>query len=438
MEQINTAKKRILLLGINFSPELTGIGKYSGEMIDWLVKNGYDCTVVTSFPYYPNWSVQKPYRGLFYKKEVNETGDLKVYRCPLYVPSTPTGKKRILHDISFFLTSLLMMIYLLFKPKSDYVFCVAPPFHLGFLSSFYCFIKGSKMVYHIQDLQIEAARDLGVIKNQSLFGLMLKMEKFILKRTTYVSTISEGMLEKVALKTDKKVLMFPNWVDVEAFHPINKRAELKNQWGFEPDAKIVLYSGSIGEKQGLESLISIADDFQQYPFIQFIICGNGPYRNKLQEFAKNRNLMNISFLPLQPLHIFNEFLNMSDVHLVLQKKNACDLMMPSKLAGILSSGGLALVTAEQGSTLHKIIKANNMGVVINCEDENLLSSTILACCSGDYQARTHNAREYAMRELNREVILKRLFSEIETGKESKAVVPKIKEIKTELVFSNNN
>jgi len=438
MEQINTAKKRILLLGINFSPELTGIGKYSGEMIDWLVKNGYDCTVVTSFPYYPNWSVQQPYRGLFYKKEVNETGDLKVYRCPLYVPSTPTGKKRILHDISFFLTSLIMMIYLLFKPKSDYVFCVAPPFHLGFLSSFYCFIKGSKMIYHIQDLQIEAARDLGVIKNQSLFGLMLKMEKFILKRTTYVSTISEGMLEKVALKTDKKVLMFPNWVDVKEFHPINKRDKLKEQWGFKPDAKIVLYSGSIGEKQGLESLISIADDFQKHPFIQFIICGNGPYRNKLQEFAKNRNLMNISFLPLQPLHIFNEFLNMSDVHLVLQKKNACDLMMPSKLAGILSSGGLALVTAEQGSTLQKIIKANNMGVVINCEDENLLASTILTCCSGDHQSKTQNAREYAMRELNRDVILKRLFSEIETGKKSKALVPKINEIKTELVFSNNN
>lgn len=438
MEQINIAKKRILLLGINFSPELTGIGKYSGEMVDWLIKNGYDCTVVTSFPYYPNWSVQKPYRGLFYKKEVNETGDLRVYRCPLYVPSVPTGKKRILHDISFFFTSLLMMIYLLFKPKSDYVFCVAPPFHLGFLSALYCFLKGSKMVYHIQDLQIEAARDLGVIKNQSLFAVMLKMEKFIMKRASYVSTISEGMLEKVALKTDKKILMFPNWVDVEEFHPINKRDELKKQWGFTPADKIVLYSGSIGEKQGLESLISIANDFQHHASIQFIICGNGPYRNKLQQMASDKKLFNISFLPLQPLHIFNEFLNMSDVHLVLQKKNACDLMMPSKLAGILSSGGLALVTAERGSTLHKIIREHNMGVVINCEDESLLASTILACCSGDHQARTLNARAYAMRELNREVILKRLFSELETGVALKTLVPKAKEIKTELVFSNHN
>ncbi|MCX2586205.1 WcaI family glycosyltransferase [Pedobacter sp. MR22-3] len=438
MEQINVAKKRILLLGINFSPELTGIGKYSGEMIDWLIKDGYDCTVVTSFPYYPNWSVQKPYSGLFYKKEVNENGDLRVYRCPLYVPSVPTGKKRILHDISFFITSLVMMLYLLFKPKSDYVFCVAPPFHLGFLSAFYCFIKGSKMIYHIQDLQIEAARDLGVIKNQSLFAMMLKMEKFIMKRATYVSTISAGMLAKVALKTDKKILMFPNWVDVDEFHPMNRRAELKQQWGFTAADKIVLYSGSIGEKQGLESLISIASDFQQHASIQFIICGNGPYRNKLQQMATDQKLFNISFLPLQPLHIFNEFLNMSDVHLVLQKKNACDLMMPSKLAGILSSGGLALVTAEQGSTLHKIIREHNMGVVINCEDESLLASTILACCSGDHQTRTLNARAYAMRELNRDVILRRLFLELETGVALKTLLPEVKEIKTELVFSNQN
>ena len=54
-------KQRILLLGGNYIPEPTGIGKYNGEMIDWLSKEGYECGVVTSYPYYPYWKAQPPY-----------------------------------------------------------------------------------------------------------------------------------------------------------------------------------------------------------------------------------------------------------------------------------------------------------------------------------------------------------------------------------------
>lgn len=84
----NTSKKNILLISHNFSPEPTGIGKYNGEMIDWLAKNGYDCTVVTTYPYYPYWKVQPPYKNRWYKKEIinypQSNSLLTVYRCPSY------------------------------------------------------------------------------------------------------------------------------------------------------------------------------------------------------------------------------------------------------------------------------------------------------------------------------------------------------------------
>lgn len=41
---------RILIHGINFSPELTGIGKYSGEMAEWLAAQGHEVRVVTAPP----------------------------------------------------------------------------------------------------------------------------------------------------------------------------------------------------------------------------------------------------------------------------------------------------------------------------------------------------------------------------------------------------
>ena len=65
--------KRLLLIGGNYSPEPTGIGKYNGEMIKWLAENGYDCTVITSYPYYAEWKVQPPYdkKKNWYTKEVS-------------------------------------------------------------------------------------------------------------------------------------------------------------------------------------------------------------------------------------------------------------------------------------------------------------------------------------------------------------------------------
>lgn len=403
-------------MGINFAPELTGIGKYTGEMADWLVENGYECTVVTSFPYYPNWKIQAPYSGKFYKKEVQKNGKLRVYRCPLYVPSVPSGAKRVLQETTFILSSFLMIFYLLFKKGHQQIFCMAPPFHLGFLALFYRFFKGGKIIYHIHDLQIEAARDLKVLKAERAFNLLFALERYILNRVNFVSTVSPGMLKRITKKVKKEILFFPNWSDLESFYPLPEKAGLKKQWGFQPDDKVVLYSGSIGEKQGLESLLSIAKKLETQAFIKFVICGNGPYKEKLSRIADEMQLKNISFMPLQPLSLFNSFLNMADVHLVIQRKEACDLMLPSKLISIFSIGGLALVTAEPGSSLYITMNENEMGVVIECENEILLQNTILDCCISDHTQANLNGRIYAERFLGRENILQRIMQQIREPK----------------------
>ena len=37
---------RVLIHGINFAPELVGVGKYTGEMAEWLAAHGHDVTVL--------------------------------------------------------------------------------------------------------------------------------------------------------------------------------------------------------------------------------------------------------------------------------------------------------------------------------------------------------------------------------------------------------
>jgi colanic acid biosynthesis glycosyl transferase WcaI len=403
-------KKRILVLGINCFPELTGIGKYTGEMISWMAEQGHDVTMVTGFPYYPNWKVQDPYKGNWYKNEIMYDGKLKIYRCPLYIPSKPSGIKRLIHESAFFISAGFIVFKMLFKPKQDLIFAIAPPFHLAILALFYRFCRGGRIIYHVQDLQIEAAKELKMLRYKWMFDILFSIEYFILRKMDFITTISEGMMKKVSAKIPKGVTFFPNWVDTETFYPLPDRQSLKTKWGYQPDDHVILYSGSIGEKQGLDSLIRIANSLQNRNNIKFVICGTGPYKTELIRMAEEVGLKNLAFLPLQGFDVFNEFLNMADVHLVLQKANASDLVMPSKLTTILAVGGLALVTANPGTTLHDVIIAHGMGVIIEAEKETLLAEAIVKITENDYEPCRKNARTYAEKYLDKRNILPEMLN----------------------------
>jgi colanic acid biosynthesis glycosyl transferase WcaI len=272
------------------------------------------------------------------------------------------------------------------------VISVVPPFHLGLLAVLYKKIRGAKILYHVQDMQIEAARDLNMIKSPKLINLLFKMERYIFKHADVVSSISDGMMNKIQQKAGKDIFFFPNWVDVTLFHPLEERKLLKTEYGFDATDKIVLYSGAIGEKQGLEAILHAA---VKSPDLKFLICGSGPYKEKLQGLAEEMQLKNVIFFPLQPFEKFNHFLNMADVHLVIQKGNASDLVMPSKLTTILAVGGLALVTANSGTSLHKLVSSYNMGVVVDAEDQEALNEGIRRSVSNGAAEMAKNGRMYA-------------------------------------------
>ena len=393
--------KRILFIGCNFAPEPTGIGKYSGEMIEWLSGKGYDCSVVTSYPYYPQWKIQDPYarNWFWYKKEkkhLESKGKTTIYRCPTYVPANPTGKKRILLEVSFFVSALFQLLKLLFHKKHDIVVTVAPSFHSGLLGVLYKKLRKAKHIYHIQDLQIEAAQNLDMIKSIKVIDLLFKTERYIFNNTDLVTSISEGMVAKIEEKAKKRVFLFPNWADTAQFYPLPNRNELKKNYGYKPTDKLILYSGAIGEKQGLASILDCAKKFMSDPKIKFLICGTGPYKKKLQTMAEDMNLANVNFFPLQPREKFNIFLNIADIHLVIQKTQASDLVMPSKLTTILAVGGLALVTANPDSGLYSLVGKYNMGILVKAESQNALLKGIQeALLEKGHLATKANARKYA-------------------------------------------
>ncbi|MCC9167213.1 WcaI family glycosyltransferase [Pontibacter harenae] len=403
-------KKRILLIGYNYHPEPTGIGKYSGEMLVWLAQNGYDCEVITSYPYYPQWKVQDAYAGkknrFSSESQSVAGGEIRVHRCPMYVPAVPSGLKRMLLDLSFLISAFLKLFQLiLFSKKFDYVITVVPSFQIGLLGVMYKVLRKAVLLYHIQDLQIEAARDLKMIKSEKVINMLFRLEKYIFNKADVISSISEGMVDKVRVKAQKEVLLFPNWTDCESFYPITNRGRLKEEFGFKSSDKIVLYSGAIGEKQGLEAILHAAKALKPQKNLKFLICGSGPYKKKLCQLADELSLENVVFYPLQPIEKFNHFLNMADVHLVIQKSSAGDLVMPSKLTTVLGVGGLALITAHKGTTLHSYVSKHKMGLLIEPENQEALNTALWHAVSEDNEALRQSARTYAEEFLSKQKIM---------------------------------
>ncbi|SEW20687.1 colanic acid biosynthesis glycosyl transferase WcaI [Chitinophaga sp. YR573] len=398
--------KNVLVLGINYSPELTGIGKYTSGMVEHMVSEGISCTVVTAFPFYPQWHVQQPYKNRFFKKEVN--GLLTIYRCPFYIPRKPSGFKRMMQDISFLLSSSIILLKLIFSKRFDTFITIAPPFHIGFAALLFRFFRNTRVVYHIQDLQIDLAKELHMIKSDKLLKWMFKLEKYILEKADHVSTISEGMINKVKQKQDIPVIYFPNWVDTQLFYPLPDKIMLKKKWGFKSDDHIVLYSGNIGEKQGLDNILHVAERCHN---IQFVICGTGAYKGRLLELSVIMGLQNVHFMPLQPIEEFNNFLNMADIHLILQKKNAADLVMPSKLTTILSVGGNIIATASEGTSLYHTIANHNLGLLIEPENIDQLHKAIVQL-SATQNNWSPNARTFATSYLSGSTIINQYICSI--------------------------
>ncbi|GAB6069232.1 WcaI family glycosyltransferase [Thiomicrorhabdus hydrogeniphila] len=399
---------KILLISTNYSPELTGIGKYSGEMAQWLSKNGHDVRVICTPPYYPEWKVSEGYSAWKYQKQTAE--NLTVYRCPIWVPAKPSGLKRLVHLASFALTSLPVVLRHIFW-RADVVICVEPPLFNSFGAILTSKLSGAKSILHIQDFEVDAAFELGIVKANWLKRFIYGFERFLMRRFDRVSTISEAMLDKLNQKgiAKEKQLFFPNWVDTSFIHPLDTVSEYRAELNIPLDQPVVLYSGNMGEKQGLEIVIEAAKNLAE-DNIQFIMCGSGAALERLQTLAKG--LDNILWLPLQPFERLNQFLNLADIHLLPQQAGAADLVMPSKLTGILSSGRPVVATAQQGTQVACVIEGK--GIVVEPADSEAFTAAIktLANDSNMRAELGRKARAYAENSLEYSAIMRNFESEL--------------------------
>ena len=399
---------KILIYGINYTPDLTGIGKYTGEMGAWMAQQGHEVEVITAMPYYPQWQIAPSYKGKLWHTE-NIAG-VKVKRCPLYVPAEITGVSRMIHEFSFFLSSSVFWIAALFK-KYDSIITPYPPLIIGIWPCIYKYIHPKvRWVFHIQDLQVDAARELNLIKNNRLLNALSRIELFWLRKADNISSISDGMKKRILAKgiSEDKYIMLPNWADTEHIQPLPTELSMRGELGISADTRVILYSGNLGEKQGVDMIVDAACILKDRRDILFLIAGEGASKDRLIKYTDEKGVNeNIRFLSLQPYNTLASFLAVADLHLVLQKKSAADLVLPSKLISILSSGGVALVTAEPSTSLYEMVHDYRLGFICEPDNTEEFVETILIALGQDTNELSVRARTYAENHLSIDAILKR-------------------------------
>jgi colanic acid biosynthesis glycosyl transferase WcaI len=402
---------RILIYSANFAPEPTGIGKYSGEMSAWLAARGHNVRVVAAPPYYPAWKVNPDYLRPRYRRE--KWHGVDVWRAPLWVPKVPTGRSRVFHLASFAVTSLPIMLRQIFW-RPSVVLVVAPAFMCAPCALLAARLCGAEAWLHLQDFEVDVAFGLGLLKGKLLQRLVLRMERWVLRRFDVVSSISSRMVERLLIKgvQQERTRYFPNWVDISHVRPSQTSESYRAQLGIAANAVVVLFSGSLGAKQGLMVIPEVARLLAQRRDIQFVVCGDGVMKPPLEAAAAG--MANIHFLPLQPFHRLGELLATADVHFLPQSPDAADLVLPSKLSGMLASGRPVIATCRQGTELHSVVSM--CGLVVPPEDSSTLAEAIRKL-SDEPEARLEfgrRARAYAEANFERDAVLGRVFGSLES------------------------
>ena len=397
-------KTEITFIGLNFAPEDSAIGLYSSEWVNQLESDGHNVTVVTGFPYYPQWSVFKQYKNKprFLQEYI---GGTKILRYRQYVPKAPTFFKRIVHIIDFTVGSL----FNLFKiKKCDLVIAVVPFTTSAFLGWIQKKRFNSKFWIHIQDFELDAAlQSKKESKVGPAFSLIFRLESWLFRKPDIVSTISHSMIDTLRKKSNSTSFYLPNWVNPDAINPATA-----NFHRYINSSKIVLlYSGNIGEKQDWNSFVEFCNDINQNNY-EIIIVGDGSKKNWLLD--RTVHLPNIKHYPPVPYSELSDLLCSVDIHLLFQKPDFLDLVMPSKVLGMMASAKPSLIIGHRESEINSVFKSNNIGLYFDrYSKEVVIELDKISKQNSQMKEMGENARVYVIKNFSKDRILKQVQKKIE-------------------------
>jgi colanic acid biosynthesis glycosyl transferase WcaI len=360
---------RIAIWGINYYPEQVGIGPHTTALSQFLANRGHEVRVHTSFAYYPAWAKGRlDAKRLFCQEKQREVHLIRTWH---YVPKRPTPLRRVCHELSF---AAFSFFPLLFGPRPEVLVVISPPLVLGFLAALWRMVCRVPLVVQIQDLQPDAAIALGMLQNPVLQAPSRFAERMTYRVADRVAAISRGMVDAIAKKgiSADKLVFLPNGFDSL---PLPARGQFRRHQGIPAGAFLIVYSGTLGAKQGLEKVLAAARFLSQQS-VRLVICGDGPARQDVWREA-GRNPV-IHAMGLLPEAEYWEMLVDCDLCIIPQRTKVSTVFFPSKMLSAVAVECPVLVLADRECELARFVEQHDLGKVADEDHGQALAAQILA------------------------------------------------------------
>lgn len=331
---------RVVILGINYEPELIGIAPYTTGLAAGLANRGHEVMVLTGYPHYPSWRHR---RGALAFRSEETLDHVRVRRFNHPVPRRFSWVGRGLMELAFGLQACTSR-----WGRPDVVVCVTPPL-LGAAMA----VLRVRLTRHrpavgivVQDLYSRGIAETGA--TSGVIAQMLQaVESAALRLADGVSVIHSGFRADIADNLDVdpvKIRVIRNWTHIKE-PDVAASSAFRAACGWSHDDVIVLHAGNLGYKQGLENVVEAAALSEQSgQRVKFVLIGDGNQRRMLERDAAG--LSTLEFLESVSEDQFPAALGAADVLLVNERPGVAHMSVPSKLTSYFQAGKPVIAAVE--------------------------------------------------------------------------------------------
>lgn len=391
---------KILFLCQYFPPEMGAPSARTYEHAKYWVQSGHDVTVVCGMPNHPDGIIPPEYRG---KILVRENWDgIRVLRGWLYATPNRGVVKRSIAFLTYMLSSIFVAIF--FAGRCDVVVATSPQILCGLAGYIVSIFKWRPFVLEVRDLWPAQIIDLGVIKNRFFIYILSQLEAFLYRRAGAIVTIAPAMSREIAQRgfDSDKIFTIPNGIDEEFFKPTDGRFRIRKEKNWDDSKIIVLYIGTMGLSQGLETILSVAEKMMDNPSVRFVFVGAGADRERLISLSQEKGLTNTEFYPAVKKQEMPDWYSAADICLVpLKKRNVFRYNIPSKMFEIMACERPILLGAE--GQARDILEQSGAGIAVEPENVEAYIEALLQLIQSPEALSTFGkkGREYVLAHFTR-------------------------------------
>jgi colanic acid biosynthesis glycosyl transferase WcaI len=356
---------QILIIGINYAPELTGIAPYTTAVAEHYAKQGHDVRVITGAPHYPEWRRQPA-------PSQPRGSNPMINRYWHFVPKRATAFSRMLYEATWLVSASRGAL----SARADVVIGIVPDLADGLLALMAGRRCGAPVGLVVKDLVGPAAAQSGYRGGKRVAGLTTKVEHLVVRKADRVAVISRGFrryMEQGGVAPDRLQVVC-DWTHDGT--PSESISESRARLGWRQDDFVCLHAGNMGQKQGLDTVLEAAAMVSSQG-IKIVLSGDGNDRMRLEEIVRRKEITNVSFRDLQPPGQYEAMLGAADVLLLNQRASVGDMALPSKLASYFASGRPVVAAVAADCEAACRVEEARGGIVVPPEDPVALANALI-------------------------------------------------------------